>query len=137
MLSSLLLAFALVIPQALPQQASAQSQVATTLPSAVAEQAQGSLAATYEPSILFCFPNEGEQESMAFIIGTNFDLGAFPMFGLIPSIPLYVFTTPKIPLIGKFSLMVTVVPWTLWPGKVDLKINYLGRFTNAVDFTIL
>ncbi len=133
MLSSLLLIFALAIPQALPQEADSQLIPAA----AVTAQSQQSLAATYEPSIWFCLPDEGEQESLVFIFGMNFDFGAFPMFGWIPSIPLYVFATPEIPFLGKFSLMVTVVPWTLWPDKVDLKINYLGRFSNGIDFTIL
>ncbi len=89
-----------------------------------------------EPQIFLALPDEGAAFDPVVILGMDWAEGAVPWFGRTPSLPLYVWATPEIPFVGRFSVMVTTVPVTLFPGTVDLEVAYQGRRSNAVPFTI-
>ena len=89
------------------------------------------------PSILFVFPAQGETLDPVLLIGTNFGDLPIPFFGFIPSAPLFTFNTPRFPIFGQLSLMVTAVPPTFFPGRVDLTVLADFQASNAVDFRIL
>lgn len=89
------------------------------------------------PEIWFVFPAEGAQLDPVFIFGMNHGDLPIPFFGVIPSVPLYTFSTPSIPMIGSFSLTVTAVPWSLFPGVVDLTVVSNFQASNAVSFRML
>ncbi len=102
--------------------------VATEVPQANLAQA---------PEIWFVFPAEGAQFDPVIIFGTNFGDLPIPFFGFIPSVPLYTFNTPRIPLIGSISVTITGVPFVLFPGMVDLTVVSNFQTSNAVDFRML
>lgn len=89
------------------------------------------------PTILLVLPAEGEVLAPVLIVGTNFGDLPIPFFGFFPSAPLFTFNTPRIPFIGRISLMVTAVPPTFFPGRVDLTVLADFQTSNAVDFRIL
>lgn len=130
MILSILQFFALSVPA---------TPVATDLPTpapvtATASTSSQALAAA--PTILFALPSSGSQLDPVVIVGTNFADGALPFFGFIPSIPLYTFSTGRIPFLGRVSVMVTAVPFTFFPGTVDLTVLSDFQSSNAIDFTI-
>lgn len=89
------------------------------------------------PTILFVLPAEGETLDPVVIVGTNFGDSALPLFGFIPSAPLYTFNTARIPFLGRVSVMITGVPPTFFPGNVNLTVLANFQTSNAVDFLIL
>ncbi|MHC4837513.1 MAG: hypothetical protein ACYTF3_04925 [Planctomycetota bacterium] len=110
---------------------------AASVPQPVAPQAQSQAAVGSPPSLLLVLPTSGSETDPVILVGTDFGAGALPFFGLIPSVPLYSFNSPDLPGIGSFSLMVTVVPFTFFPGTVDLTVVSGLQVSNPVDFTIL
>ncbi|MDA0667623.1 MAG: hypothetical protein O3A95_06255 [Planctomycetota bacterium] len=88
------------------------------------------------PTILFVLPAEGETLDPVVIIGTNFGDLPLPFFGFIPSAPLFT-KSLRIPFLGRVSVLVTGVPPTFFPGRVDLTVLANFQTSNAVDFRIL
>ncbi|MFK5955152.1 MAG: hypothetical protein QM477_01765 [Planctomycetota bacterium] len=89
------------------------------------------------PTILFVFPAEGQTLDPVLIVGTNFGDLPIPFFGFIPSAPLFLFNTPRLPVLGQLSVMVTGVPPTFFPGRVGLTVLANFQSSNAVNFRIL
>jgi len=127
MLLPLLHVFALTLPPvaALP----------AAVPAASAPTSQ-SLAAS-APTLWFSLPSSGAELDPVILIGRDFGNGALPFFGFIPSVPLFTFNTPELPVLGSLSLMVTAVPFTFFPGRVDLTVVSGFQSSNAIDFTVL
>lgn len=112
------------------------TQVATDqVVAPVASDTQAVVAAA--PEIWFVFPAEGEQLDPVILVGTNFGDFPIPFFGLIPSVPGFTYSTPRIPFVGSLSVMVTAVPFSFFPGRVDLTVVSDFQASNAVDFRIL
>jgi len=112
----------------------APTSVAADVDYSTVNTAAGSAAA---PSILFVLPAEGATLDPVVIVGTNFGDFPIPFFGFIPSAPVFTFNTPRFPFLGQLSLMVTAVPPTFFPGRVDLTVLADFQTSNAVDFRIL
>jgi hypothetical protein len=89
------------------------------------------------PVIWLVFPAEGAPLDPVVLIGKNFGDLPIPVFGFIPSVPLYIFNTPRIPLIGVISVTITAVPFVFFPGHVNLTVVSNFQTSNAVDFRIL
>jgi len=89
------------------------------------------------PEIWFVFPAEGAQLDPVLLVGKNFGDFPIPFFGFIPSVPLYTFNTPRIPLIGVISVTITAVPFVFFPGNVNLTVVSNFQTSNAVDFRVL
>jgi hypothetical protein len=106
-------------------------------PAAVAPQAQSQALARTAPTLLFALPSSGSELDPVVLVGTDFGNGALPFFGFIPSAPLFTFNSPELPFIGSISVMLTAVPFTFFPGTVDLTVIRGFQSSNSIDFTIL
>lgn len=106
-------------------------------PAAVAPQAQSQALVGSAPTLLFALPSSGSELDPVVLVGTDFGNGALPFFGFIPSVPLFTFNSPELPFIGSVSVMLTAVPFTFFPGRVDLTVLSGFQASNAIDFTIL
>ena len=134
MLLPILTAFFLTVPSAEATNLETVTEPAVVQPENC-ETPQANLAQA--PEIWFVFPAQGEQLDPVLIVGTNFGDLPIPFFGFIPSVPLYIFNTPSIPFVGTISLTLTGVPFSFFPGVVDLTIVSNFQTSNAVDFRML
>lgn len=89
------------------------------------------------PELWFAFPAEGETGSATVLVGTNFGDFPIPFFGLIPSVPGFTFSSPRIPFVGRVSVMATVVPFSFFGGNVDLTVVSDFQSSNSIPFRIL
>lgn len=89
------------------------------------------------PELWFAIPAEGETGSLTILVGTNFGDFPVPFFGLIPSVPGFTWSSPRIPFVGSLSVMATVVPFSFFGGNVDLTVVSNFQTSNAIDFRIL
>lgn len=109
---------------------------ALLLPAPVAALPAAEAVAARAPELWLSFPRAGELADPVVLVGTNFGDAPIPFFGLIPSLPVRTWNSPNIPGIGSLSLMLTAVPPTFFPGRVDLTVVSNFQRSNAVPFTI-
>ncbi|MGB0952821.1 MAG: hypothetical protein ACPG31_06330 [Planctomycetota bacterium] len=112
------------------------TQVATEQ-AVVAVDANTQAVVAAAPELWFAIPAEGETGSATVLVGTNFGDFPIPFFGLIPSVPGFTFSTPRIPFVGRISIMATVVPFSFFGGNVDLTVVSDFQTSNSIPFRIL
>ncbi len=89
------------------------------------------------PTIFCVQPPDGRIGELVLIFGTNFDLGAVPFFGSVPSIPLFTFASPRaVPGFGRLSVLVAPVPPNLFQGNTPLRIQYQGQSSSPTPFRV-
>ena len=89
------------------------------------------------PTIFCVQPPNGRVGELVLIFGTNFDFGAIPFFGSVPSIPLFTLASPfEVPFFGRLSVMITPVPPNIFQGNTPLTIEFNGERSEPTPFRV-
>lgn len=117
----------------------ASATVAPTLPlPRIAPEALAPMEHRAAAPTIFCVqPPNGRVGELVLIFGTNFDFGAIPFFGSVPSIPLFTLSSPfNVPFFGRLSVMITPVPPNIFQGNTPLTIEFNGERSEPTPFRV-